>query len=90
MGYLLAFLIIIATSVAGAESPPACAKNEQPVVCMLKVERNNAMDELALAQAFLIQEQEARKHVDEYWKNWVEGDRAKDAWWDRLWHSLRR
>ena len=24
----------------------------------------------------------------EYWKAWVDGDAAKAAWWDSLWHSL--
>lgn len=55
---------------------------------MLKVERNNAMDELALAQANFEQLRMQGKAKDEYWRQWTEGANAKADWWAALWRRL--
>jgi hypothetical protein len=57
---------------------------------MLKVERNNAMDELAMAQGSLLRALGKEKDRAEYWRKWVEGDLEKAGWWSRIWGLLPR
>jgi hypothetical protein len=57
---------------------------------MLKVERNNAMDELAMAQGSLLRTLGKERDRAEYWKRWVEGDLEKANYWWRVWNGLPR
>jgi hypothetical protein len=53
MGYYLVLVVLAlflpSSSVMADEPPLACDPRESPEVCALKVQRNNALDELALA-----------------------------------------
>ena len=89
----LIFLLLSAASALA--TPLACNPKEDVVICYLKVERNNALDELAIAQGAADRLREQQESINDYWRAWVEGDAAKAAWWDRLWallpfHTSRR
>jgi hypothetical protein len=88
----LLLTVLFGTVASGAWSndlPPACNIKEDPAICYLKIERNNAMDELAISQAQnhrnLLREQDNA----EYWRLWVQGDLEKSSWWDRVWRALK-
>jgi hypothetical protein len=77
-------ILLLGVAVANAdEMPRACAPAETPEICGLKIQRNNALDELAIAYGESRRAAEAEKVKDEYWQKWVEGDLAKALWWDR-------
>jgi hypothetical protein len=87
LGLSLAFSLII-VHFSYADGPQACNEKEDPVVCMLKVERNNSQDELAIAQGTIIRTLDKEKDRAEYWKKWVEGDIEKSVWWNSFVHGL--
>lgn len=64
------------------ERPHACNENESMVSCMLIVQRNNALDELATAEAG---RRDAMDHIDimnAWWKQYAAGATAKQEWSD--------
>jgi hypothetical protein len=93
-----------AGSAAMAASPPACAPNEAPVVCNIVVQRNSAMDSLALAladkTALQIRIDAARTQAQAksyYWRRYVRGIAALDrrliatqAFWRKYVSELSR
>jgi hypothetical protein len=50
-GWIALIALALLPSAAMAASPPACAPNEAPVVCNVVVQRNSALDSLALEEA---------------------------------------
>lgn len=97
MAHLLraAPVVLLATAVLAAEDPPfACQPAENPVVCSLKVERNNAMDELAVSDGNARRDRDAASAravaLAAYWAKWVEGDIAKADWWASYLRGLER
>lgn len=73
-------LVLLSSSVWAGPlyPPPMCADGEDIVVCDLKIQRNNALDELVISD-------NARKHETQYWATYVEGMENQrnqvSAWW---------
>jgi hypothetical protein len=86
--FLAALLVWPVTAMAGP--PEACSPKEDPVVCMLKVERNNAMDELAISQGQRRIMETQEDALAKYWKEWVDGELSQADWWGRIWSGLPR
>ena len=72
-------------SSAYAESPQACDPKEDPIVCSLKIERNNALDELAINQGNAWRERDTAaaiaQKLKDYWAGYVKGVGALNDWW---------
>ena len=86
---LRALLLLFSASVSEAAGlPGACDPREDAVVCELQVQRNDAMDKLAVAQGTLRKQAETAQRLADWWAAWVEGDLEKAAWWDRVWSYL--
>jgi hypothetical protein len=64
-----------------AEGPSACDPREDPTVCELKVERNNAMDELAVTAGALRKARERQVTMTEWWAEYAAGVSALSEWW---------
>jgi hypothetical protein len=56
-----------------AEAPLACDPREQPEVCALKVQRNNALDELVLSSGKTRRLEAEAAAIADYWKQYVLG-----------------
>jgi hypothetical protein len=71
---MAAFAIAMWPALALAGEPPlACDPKEAHVVCSLKVERNNAMDDLAISDGALRDQREADEKTAEFWKEYAAG-----------------
>lgn len=51
--------------------PSPCDPRENAAVCEVKVQRNNALDHLAVAEGALRDENNAAERTAEYWKRYV-------------------
>lgn len=80
--------LLVLSGLPAVATPPACNPKEDLAICYLKVERNNALDELAIAQGALEHTEKQHESLAAYWQQWVDGDMAKAGWWDRLWSHL--
>jgi hypothetical protein len=80
-------LVLWATPVK-AQGPAACAEGERADVCELKIQRNNAFDQIAIEKRKQELMTDAEKKLDRFWKEWVDGDVAKADWWSNLWARL--
>lgn len=81
MARLLTVLVLLSASPALAAGPEACDPREDATVCELKVERNNALDELAITAGKLriVSEREAAEV--KWWAEYAEGVNLQSQWW---------
>jgi hypothetical protein len=80
MAHWLIFFLL-ASVAAFAAGPEACDPREDPTVCELKVERNNAMDELAVNAGNLRKARERQVTMTEWWASYVDGIGLQAEWW---------
>ena len=92
MERILAAAMLLALSAAahGAELPAACAPKEDAIVCMLKVERNNALDELAISQGQRHTKSVQEEALVRWWGEYVKGMDAQALWWQQYLEGLER
>ncbi len=83
----LLFLWGLRSAHAG-DSPPACAPNEPPRYCSLKLERNEALDRLANCDGDDVIKGRAADALAAWWKSYAEGISQQTEWWDHVWKSL--
>lgn len=55
----------------GGDLPSPCDPRENPAVCQVKIQRNDAMDRLAVAQGDLQGLRTIDEKKSEYWKSYV-------------------
>lgn len=79
LGLMLTLLPLVSAHAADWP-PPACDPHEVPVVCNLKIQRDNALDELAISEARRTEEAKAAAAAAEraaakveYWRRYVLG-----------------
>jgi hypothetical protein len=84
---LLIFLLFW-PAVSLAEGPSACDPREEYTICELKVERNNAMDELAIATGKLRTTQEREAKLVKWVTEYIEGVNSQSDWWKRYTDGL--
>lgn len=85
---LLLWLISGAALAEEATGPLACDPKERRDVCEIKIQRNTAQDQVAVEkrkQELMIN---AEQELQRYWKEWIDGDQAKAAWWAKLWSAV--
>lgn len=74
-----ALLALRAAAFAADPIPLACAPTDLHTICALEVERNSALNELAITiNDKLTLEDEADRKA-EYWRRWVAGERRGDV-----------
>jgi hypothetical protein len=56
-----------------AGEPLACDPREQPEVCWIKVQRNEALDELALARGRTQRVEAKAAATEEFWRKYLDG-----------------
>jgi hypothetical protein len=86
----LAVMSMSGLALAQDAPPLACDPREPRDVCELKIQRNNAMDQVAIEKRKIELMIGSEKALVEYWNGWAIGDVAKADWWDRLWSSLKQ
>ena len=85
---MLALVLWATPAIAQQSGPLACNPQEAADVCELKVQRNEAFDQVAIEKRKQQLMQQAEKAVEGYWKEWVTGDIEKASWWSQLWEWL--
>jgi hypothetical protein len=81
MAYWLILALLLFAFPALAESPAACDAREDATICELKVERNNAMDELAMTSGELRKAREHQADMVKWWSEYVAGIGVQAEWW---------
>ncbi len=71
------FLLMLSMSPAFASGPEMCPDKEDPIACYLRVERNNAMDELAVAAGKLQAEKNKAVTLDLWLQKYIAGVNEK-------------
>jgi hypothetical protein len=77
------FLLLAGHSRADEWPPMACAPQEDPVVCGLKVQRNQDEDELVRAFAERRRMQAAEAALAQWWAEYASGAAAQVDYWQR-------
>ncbi len=77
---------LVPVAVSAAEPPPmACNPSDSPIVCVLEVMRNNALNELAVTITAKQRFEVSLDRVSEYWRLWSAGvnaqTRERTAYW---------
>src|SRR5216684_752990 len=62
------------------EIPKSCNENEMTVVCMLKIQRNNSLDELAISEAGRRDALSRADVLSVWWKSYVTGIDEQAGW----------
>lgn len=92
MGSVLVALLLVLVMLPGiarAEGPLACDPREEATICELKVERNNAMDELAIAGGKLRVTLAREVAAVKWWAEYADGVTAQTEWWQRYAEGMR-
>jgi len=77
MLYFLGIFVILVANAAFAEEPLVCDPREQPEVCQLKVQRNEALDAQAIAVGKAKRAEAVANATAEFWRKYLEGIEAQ-------------
>lgn len=86
----IALLMALVSPAFAFERPHACSENETQITCMLMVQRNNALDELALAEAGRRGALDRIDELSDWIKRYDDGVAMKEKWYRQYLDGLSK
>ncbi len=88
MKYIVLVLILFFPIISYAdEIPKMCDEREAIILCILKIQRNNILDELAISEGKRKDAENVSKIKEIYWHDYVVGIDRQSSWWTNLWEE---
>jgi hypothetical protein len=86
MGSVLIILALLFAASAIADDhvfPPVCPDAERHDVCEIKIQRNDALDEIAIEKQKLASMQQAEDKLAGWWSYYANGAARTAEWWEK-------
>jgi hypothetical protein len=82
---LIVLVLLFAAPAWAAEHayPPVCPDAERHDVCEIKIQRNDALDEIAIEKQKMASMQQAEEKLAGWWSSYANGAARTAEWWEQ-------